>query len=72
MFLTHVTMGRVVLERNFFRSFKDAEKWARNRKQDKVCRIDHMVFMGDPMINIYEIKSRKVTSDHVDYPVATI
>ena len=71
MFLTHVTMGRVVLERNFFRSFKDAEKWAWNRKQDKVCRIDHMVFMGEPMINIYEM-SYKVRSDHVDYPVVTI
>ena len=71
MFLTHVTMGRAVLERNFFKSFKDAEKWARNRKEDKVCRIDHMVFMGEPMINIYEL-SRKVPSDHVDRPVATI
>ena len=71
MFLTHVTLGRAVLERNFFKSFKEAEKWARNRKEDKVCRIDHMVFMGEPMINIYELY-HKVPSDHVDHPVATI
>lgn len=71
MFLTHVTMGRMVIERNLFKTLKDAEKWAKNRKQDKVCRIDHMVFMGDPTINIYEL-SHVVQSDHVDYPVITI
>jgi len=71
MFLTHVTVGRMVLERNFFKSFKDAEKWARNRKQDKVFRIDHMVFMGEPMINIYEL-SHRVPSKHVDRPVAVV
>ena len=71
MFLTHVTMGRVVLERNFFKSFKEAEKWARNRKDDKVCRIDHMVFMGEPMINIYELNTN-VPSTYVDRPVAVV
>jgi hypothetical protein len=71
MFLAHVTMGRAVLERNFFGSFKEAERWARDRKDDKVCRIDHMVFMGEPMINIYEL-SMKVTSNHMDRPIAII
>jgi hypothetical protein len=72
MFLINVTIGQMVLERTLFRSFREAEKWAKDRKQDKVCRIDHMVFMGDPVINIYELKSRKVTSGHIDKPVATI
>jgi hypothetical protein len=71
MFLTHTVMGNLLLERSMFTTFEEAKKWAQGRVQEKIQRIDHMVFMGDVNVVFYEI-SDKVSSDHIDYPVLVV
>jgi hypothetical protein len=67
MFLTHTVMGNMLLERTMFTNLTDAKKWAQDRVQEKVQRIDHMAFMGDVNVVFYEI-SPNVSSNHVDKP----
>ena len=67
MFLTHTVMGNMLLERTMFTNLNEAKKWAHERVQEKVCRIDHMAFMGDVNVVFYEL-SPDVTSDHIDKP----
>ena len=67
MFLAHTVMGNLLLERTMFTDLGDAKKWAQDRVQEKVQRIDHMAFMGDVNIVFYEI-SPNVSSNHVDKP----
>lgn len=67
MFLAHTVMGNMLLERTMFTNLTDAKKWAQDRVQEKVQRIDHMAFMGDVNVVFYEI-SPNVPSNHVDKP----
>jgi dsRNA-specific ribonuclease len=54
-----------------FTNLEEAKKWAQERVQEKVQRIDHMAFMGDVNVVFYEI-SHKVSSDHIDYPILVV
>ena len=71
MFLTHTVMGNLLLERTMFTNLEEAKKWAHDRVQEKVQRIDHMAFMGDVNVVFYEI-SHKVSSDYIDYPILVV
>tara|TARA_B110000285_G_C15024781_1_gene563540 strand:+ start:454 stop:699 length:246 start_codon:yes stop_codon:yes gene_type:complete len=58
MFLAHTVMGNLLLERTMFTDLGDAKKWAQDRVQEKVQRIDHMAFMGDVNVVFYELPQR--------------
>jgi hypothetical protein len=66
MFIIHVTVGNLILERSTFWNLKEASNYAREAANNKIWEFgDNQIYYGDVQSFIYKPKLC-VTSDHID------
>jgi hypothetical protein len=66
MYLVHVSIGSTIVDRSVFDTLQSAEKYARDKSQEKVWKLsDTQIYYGNIESDVYDIQTLR-SSSYID------
>jgi hypothetical protein len=66
MYLVHVSIGSTIVDRSVFDTLQSAEKYARDKSQEKVWKLsDTHIYYGNIESDVYDIQTLR-SSSYID------